>query len=281
MQDALNQATRIWLPKDNNVKGIIVIAHGYGEHSGRYQHVADYFVQQGYAIYAADHRGHGRNRGTKLGYFDRFDLLYDDLKRVIARAREEQRGPLFLLGHSVGGLLALYYAIKNQSTLNGLIVSAPYVRSNAEIPAPMQMVARFLSRVAPRLGIVPPPDVSTLSKDPQVVKDYETDPDVLHTQVTARVGVELVEAGDTVRANLGKITLPILILHGSLDRLANPKYAQDVYDGVSSPDKTIKIYEGLYHEILNEPEKARVLADIWVWMAAHQGTGELRAPAHS
>jgi len=183
--------------------------------------------------------------------------------------------PLSLLGHSFGGLVPLYYTIKYQSTLQGLIVSAPLVTASSEFPAVQRFAVRALSRIAPKAA-VQEIDSGTLSKDPAVVTSYDNDPQVYRGKIRARVATEIVDGGDYVRANLSRITLPILILHGSADRLVKPEFSQVIYDGVSSPDKTIKIYEGLYHEIMNEPEKARVLADIWVWLAAHQGTRPLK-----
>jgi alpha-beta hydrolase superfamily lysophospholipase len=275
MEDGFTLTTQTWKP-DGPVKGTIVVSHGLAEHTGRYAHVAEYFTGQGYAVYAADHRGHGVNRGTSFGYFERVAALADDLRRVVDLARSEQKtAPLSLLGHSFGGLLALYYTIKYQSTLQVLVVSAPLVTSSSEYPALQRYLVQFLSRVAPQLE-VQALDSGTLSKDQTVVQSYDNDPNVYRGKVRARVATEIVDAGDFVRANLSKITLPILIMHGSADRLVKPEYSQVVYDGVSSTDKTLKYYEGLYHEIMNEPEKSRVLADIWVWLAAHQGTRPLK-----
>ena len=275
MEDGFALTGQTWKP-DNTVKGVIVIAHGLAEHTGRYEYVADYFAEQGYAVYAADHRGHGVNRGATFGFFEHFSRLAEDLKQMIELARSEEKTvPLSLLGHSFGGLLALYYTIKYQSTLQGLIVSAPLVTASSEFPAPQRFVVRLLSGIAPQLS-VQTIDSGTLSKDQAVVQSYDNDPQVYRGKVRARVAAEIVDAADFVRSNLSRITLPILILHGSADRLVKPEYSQVVYDGVSSPDKTVKIYDGLYHEIMNEPEKARVLADIWVWLAAHQGTRPLK-----
>ncbi|HLY26769.1 MAG TPA: alpha/beta hydrolase, partial [Aggregatilineales bacterium] len=160
-------------------------------------------------------------------------------------------------------------AITNQRDLKGLVVSAPMIPTLTEFSRPQVVMARTLSRVAPRLGVQMRVPSSGLSKDRAVATAYDSDPNVYHGKIKARVGVEIVEGGDFVRENLSAIQLPILILHGSNDPIARPEYSQLVYDKVSSADKTIKIYDGLYHEIMNEPEKTRVLADIWVWLAAH------------
>src|SRR5258708_7942852 len=128
MPDGTKLATYEWIPDGASAKATIVIAHGYGEHAGRYTHVAEYFTQQGYALYAADYRGHGQSRGATMGYFDSFAALVEDLKQIIEWAHSQRRNsPLFLLGHSVGGLMALSYALKYQFTLKGLVLSATLI----------------------------------------------------------------------------------------------------------------------------------------------------------
>jgi acylglycerol lipase len=276
--DGTKLYTQSWLP-DTSARGIIVLSHGYGEHSGRYQHVAQYFVEQGYAVYAIDHRGHGENHGNQLGTVEHFESISDDLRRFIEWVRTEQKsGPLFLLGHSMGGLLALRYTIQYQSMLKGLVLSGTMLIGNKQVPPPMRMIIKALNAVAPNLNVLSV-DSGTLSKDPEVPRLYDADPAVYHGKLSARTLAEFLATSDYVRANLYRITLPIYILHGSADRLVPPNNSQVIYDNVGSADKTLKFYEGGYHEMLNEPEKARVLADIWVWLASHHGTSELRTAA--
>jgi alpha-beta hydrolase superfamily lysophospholipase len=181
-----------------------------------------------------------------------------------------------MLGHSFGGLMALYFATKYQSLLKGLIVSASYVSTVSEVSAIQNLMVRTIAGIMPKFGAVPPVDSKTLSKNQQECEAYDSDPDVFHGKVTAKTAVTVIDTGDKVRSLLSQITLPTLVLHGGSDPLSKPAWSQYVYDHLGSADKSIKIYDGLYHEILNEPERARVMADIWVWLAAHQGTGELR-----
>ncbi|MCC7447523.1 MAG: lysophospholipase [Anaerolineae bacterium] len=276
---SMNLFTQTWKP-DADAKGTLVIAHGLHEHSGRYQHVAEYFVRHEFNVYTLDHRGHGRSRGDTLGYFDRFDTLSDDLRRFIEQVRtQEKTGPLFLLGHSMGGLIALYYTIRHQAMLKGVITSGAPLTTASEIAKPKLWMGRLLNRINPKAGAAQLLNTSDISHDANVVKAYETDSDVYLGKIRARVGTELLDAGAYVRANLSSITLPILILHGGADKVVSPTYAQTIFECVSSADKTLKVYPGLYHEILNEPEKDRVLGDIWGWLSAHQATGGLRAAA--
>ncbi len=253
------------------------MTHGYAEHSGRYTHTAEYFVQQGYAVYSMDERGHGQSRGATLGYFDRFETLYDDLRRYIEWVRsQETMGPLFLIGHSMGGMLALYYTIQRQAMLKGLVLSGTLLVRDEDASGPLRLTGRLLSQIAPKMGIRDL-DSSTISKDEAVVKAYDTDPNVYHGKIPARVAAEWYAASQHILSNLSRVTLPVLIMAGEADRLVSPSCSQMIYDRIGSPDKTLKFYDGLYHEIFNEPEKARVLADVWVWLASHQSTAELRA----
>jgi alpha-beta hydrolase superfamily lysophospholipase len=273
VHDGFPLVLHTWQPDSAEIGGGIVIAHGYGDHAGRYLHVAEFLTGQGYALYAPDHRGHGRtvhNPGQTQGYFDRFEVLVEDLKAILDYARREVSAkPLFLLGHSMGGLMALYTVIKYQPTLNGLILSGSYVLNPADLPAAQLAIMRVLSRIAPRMAIVDKVPSSTLSHDPAIVQGYDADPDVFHGKVSARVAAELVGAGAFVRANLSKISLPTLVLHGSADPLAKPEFSEAIFAGLGSTDKTIKRYDGFLHEILNETQKDRVLADIGAWLAAH------------
>jgi acylglycerol lipase len=277
VSDGTILTTRTWKLEDREPKGLIVISHGYGEHSERYLHVAEYFTQQGYALYAADHRGHGHSHGGKLGYVESMATLVNDLKQLIDLAHSQHpTTPLFLLGHSMGALIALYYTIQFPATVKGLVISAAYMTTAKDFPQLLRFVMRSLAKLLPSLPIGPVVDSDVLSRDGEITKAYDNDPYVYHSKVPAKTAIEFVETGDYVRDSLSKITLPILVLHGGEDKLAKPEWSQYVYDHVSSPDKTIKIYESLRHEILNEPEKSRVMADIWVWLAAHGGTAELR-----
>jgi acylglycerol lipase len=276
--DGARLFTQKWLP-DDQAKDVIVIAHGLAEHSTRYAPVAGYLAQWGYAVYSFDLRGHGQSRGDTFGYFDRFDLLSEDLRRCVELAQaEQQSGPLFLLGHSMGSLLALYYAVRYQATLKGLVISGATVNSAEVTTATMRLLLRILSAVAPKTGVAMI-DSSTISKDPAVVQAYDADPNVYRGKVRARVGAEMMAASGDVIRNLKRITLPILILHGGSDRLVPPGSSRSVYEWIGSADKTLKIYDGLYHEVYNEPEKNRVWADVLAWLETHRTAGGSSATA--
>ncbi len=243
---------------------MVVIVHGASEHSDRYRQAAAALVQDGYAVYALDHRGHGRSSGPRA-VIDRLDYAVGDVDQLVLRARVEEPGlPVFMLGHSMGGTVAVRYAILHQDRLRGLILSGPLAALDAA-PAPLRLVGRALSAIAPTLPLIAI-DASAVSRDPQVVQDYRTDPLVHHGKLPARTVAELAAAIDRFPDEVPAITVPTLILYGTADRLCPPAGSTMLYERIGASDKQIKAYEGLYHEILNEPERDEVLADIRGWL---------------
>jgi acylglycerol lipase len=256
---------REWL-RDGDADAVVVIAHGAGEHSGRYAHVAQRLVDEGYAVYAIEHRGHGRSHGARA-LIDRIGNAVADLDRLVVSAGDAHPGaPLFLLGHSMGGTIALSYALAHQQRLAGLVLSGPLAALEA-VPAPMRITARTLSVLAPRTPLVAI-DSSLVSRDPAVVDAYRTDPLVHHGKLPARTVVELAGAIESFPGAVGAISVPTLIMYGTDDRLCPPQGSVMLAERIGSPDKTLKAYHGLYHEILNEPERDQVLDDLCAWLSA-------------
>jgi len=254
-----------WLP-DGAPRAVVVLAHGAGEHSGRYAHVARRLVADGYAVYALDHRGHGRSEGPRA-VIDRMDNAVEDLDRLIALAASEQRGvPLFLLGHSMGATIAVRYAIAHQDRLTGLMLSGPLAALEAASP-PTRLMARLLSALVPHLPLFAV-DPVLVSRDPEVVKAYETDPLVHHGRLPARTVAELARAVDSFPQNVGTITVPTLIMYGSGDHLVPPAGSMMLNDRIGAADTTLRTYDGLYHEIFNEPEQDAVMDDMCSWLRA-------------
>jgi acylglycerol lipase len=254
-----------WVP-DDGVRGVVVLAHGLSEHSGRYHHVAARLVGEGFAVEALDHRGHGRSEGARA--FVEVDDVVEDLDRLVDAAATAHPGvALFLLGHSVGGLIATEYAIGHQRKLTGLALSAPLAA--LEAPSPLtRLTARAISAIAPRLGLVEV-DSALVSRDPAVVRAYDSDPLVYRRRLPARTVAELASAIDSLPERAQAITLPVLIMYGSGDHLAPPAGSVMLDSVISSQDKTLKIYDGLFHEILNEPEQQQVIDDLLEWLLAH------------
>jgi acylglycerol lipase len=255
-----------WTPE--SPKGLVVIAHGLAEHSSRYAHVAEALNVAGYAVYALDHRGHGKTDGTP-GNVERIAFVRGDLDSLLTQARGEHPGlPVFLLGHSFGGLVALDYVVsRGQTGFAGLVLSGALVDPNAG-NAVQRRLARVLSSLAPNLGVVPL-DATTVSRDPAEVKKYVDDPLNYHGKVRARSGAEIIAAVTSVVAGLPRVTLPVLVMHGGADRLVPPGASKLIAERIGSPDKTLTLYDGLYHEIFNEPERDTVLGDVVTWLDKH------------
>lgn len=245
-------------------RGTVVIAHGGGEHSGRYGHVAERLNGERYSVFALDHRGHGISAG-KRGLLDRLDKTVADLGTLIGLARlEHPKQDLFLLGHSMGGCIALEYALDHQEALDGLILSAPLAQLGTASSIEMA-AARVVSAVAPATGVFKV-DSSTVSRDPDVVRAYDEDPLVLHGKLPARTITELAAAIKVFPERVPDLKLPLLVMVGTADELVPPDAARMVVERAGSADKRLIEYEGLFHEILNEPEQDRVLDDLIGWL---------------
>jgi len=256
-----------WLP-EGDPRAVLIVVHGLGEHCGRYMNVVNHLVPLGHALYGLDHIGHGKSEGTRE-LVERFEDYTNTLTIYCNMVKGWQTGkPIFLLGHSMGGLIASYYLLDHQANFRGGILSAPFVKVSDSISQATITIGKILSVVTPRAGLVTL-DVGGISRDPEVVTAYVNDPLVFHGKTPVRLGAELLKAMLRVRAEAHRITLPLLILQGGEDRLIDPACGQLLYDKVGSKDKTIKLYEGLYHEVFNEPERARVLKDVETWLAAH------------
>jgi acylglycerol lipase len=258
-----------WLPEGES-RAVLLIVHGLAEHSGRYMNVVNYFVPLGYAVYGVDHVGHGKSSGTRV-YVERFEDYTDTLKTYFDMVRRWQADkPICLVGHSMGGLIGAVYLLSHQAELTGAVLSGPAVKIHGTVSPAAICVGNVISVLMPKLGLIGL-EAEGVSRDPGVVRAYVSDPLVCRGKVTARLSAELVKAVRLVTAKATKITLPILIVQGGADKLVDPKGAQMLYDVVSSADKTIKIYDGFYHEVFNEPEHDRVLGDVKAWLETHLG----------
>jgi acylglycerol lipase len=256
-----------WLP-DGKVKAVLFIVHGLGEHSGRYANVVNRFVPSGYAVYGLDQIGHGKSEGGRE-QVERFEDFTDNLTIYYNMVKAWQPGkPIFLYGHSLGGLIACYHLLDHQADFKGAVISAALVRVPANISPLTVTVGKMLSAIAPKAGVIPL-NAAGISRDPAVVKAYEDDPLVFHGKTPARLSAEMLKAMMRITAEAGRITLPVFILQGSADKLVDPGDAQLLYDKVSSNDKTLRMYDGLYHEVHNEPEREMMFKDLEAWLKAH------------
>jgi alpha-beta hydrolase superfamily lysophospholipase len=258
-----------WLP-EGEPRAVLLIVHGLAEHCGRYGNVVDHFVLLGYAVYGIDHLGHGKSDGTRV-YVKRFDDYTNTLKAYFDKVRGSQPDkPIFLVGHSMGGLIGAVYLLDHQAELAGAVLSGPAVKIPSDVTPATIFVGKILSALIPKFGLLAL-DANGVSRDPAVVQAYVSDSLVHRGKMTARLAAEMLKAMQTITAQAARITLPILIVQGSADRLVNPSGARMLYDAVSSVDKEIKIYDSFYHEVFNEPEHDKVLHDVELWLEAHLG----------
>ena len=256
-----------WLP-ESEPKAVLMIVHGLGEHSGRYLNVVNHFVPMGFAVYGMDHPGHGKSDGTRK-YVDRFEDFIENVKAYFDRIQGWQVDkPIFLVGHSLGGLIGAVYLLDHQPGLKGAILSGPSVKIPDNISPITVFIGKMLVALMPKLGLLKTAPEG-VSRDPAVVQAYIDDPLVSKRKTTARLAAEILKAMQRVSREAGRITLPILILQGGADWIVDPAGAKMLYDSVSSADKEIKIYDGLYHEVYNEPEHPAVLRDVEQWIGTH------------
>jgi alpha-beta hydrolase superfamily lysophospholipase len=248
-------------------RAVLLVAHGAGEHGARYQPLAQFFTGYNYAVAALDFNGHGHSEGTP-GHVNFFEDYLLDLRIFHGQVAGHFAGvPIFLLGHSMGGQIGCLYLLQQQEQFLGAILTGPVIKIEPQAGLVQVFLIRLLAVLAPRLGVLQL-DASGVSRDPQEVKKYVEDPLVLHGKMSARMVRELFAGMNAIQAEAARITLPLLILHGGEDVMTSPDGSRLLHEHVSSRDKTLKIYPGLYHEIFNEPERAEVLADVLNWCEA-------------
>jgi lysophospholipase len=253
-----------WSP-ERDPKAAIMLVHGLGEHSGRYAHVAARLTAAGYAVHALDHRGHGKS-GGKRAFVKTYDEFMSDLAQFRSIIEVEHPGtPLVVLGHSMGGNLALGHVLDHQDGLAGLVLSGPAIQASDELSSAQVRVLSLLAKVAP--GVRPRGlDASAISRDPDVVAAYRADPLVFTGKISAGLGAALLGAIDSFPARYARLTLPILVMHGTDDRLTPIAGSKALEAGSTNATVTSHYYDGLFHEIFNEPEKERVLDDLISWL---------------
>jgi alpha-beta hydrolase superfamily lysophospholipase len=256
-----------WSP-ESEPRAILLIVHGLAEHSGRYMNLVNHFVPLGYGVYGIDHLGHGRSDGTRV-FVERFEDYTNPLKVYFDMIRHWQpRKPIFLVGHSMGGLISAVYLLDHQAELTGAVLSGAAVKVPNNITPVILYVGKVLSALMPKFGLLGL-DAAGICRDPAVVQAYVSDPLVYTGKTTARLAAEMLKAMQYVSAEATRITLPIMMVQGSADRLVDPAGSQMLYEAVSSAYKEIRIYDGFYHEVFNEPEHDKVLRDIEIWLEAH------------
>jgi alpha-beta hydrolase superfamily lysophospholipase len=262
----LNIATRAWDPESGTTRGVVVIVPGFNSHSGYYEWVAEQLTADGLAVYAIDLRGRGKSDGERF-YVENFEDYVTDVASFVTIAKANEPGlPVFMLGHSAGGVVACNYTLDHQEELAGLICeSFAY-----QVPAPdfALAVLKGLSHIAPHAHVLKLHN-KDFSRDPKVVEFMNNDPLIENETQPTQTIAAMVHADERLKKDFAQFTLPLLILHGTDDKATKPSGSQHFYDTASSTDKTLKLYEGHYHDLLNDLDKEVVMADIKSWIDAH------------
>jgi acylglycerol lipase len=257
-----------WAPATGEPKAALVIMHGLKDHADRYAGFAAECVKHGYAVHAFDMRGHGDSEGDRV-WVDKFDDYVTDLDGFIKQVQAQHPGkPVYLMGHSMGGAISTLAVMDKHSPVSGLILSAPALKPGKDVNGFLIFVTGMLGSATPHLGVLDLKD-ENFSRDPKVVADIKADPLVSHEAGPARTAKELLGALDKIGQHMEDVNVPLLLLHGTADKLTNPDGSKELAQRAKSTDKTLKIYDGLFHDLLHEPEKAQVMGDVLTWMDAH------------
>ena len=267
--------TRSWRPASGTPKAVLVISHGFNSHSGQYAWAGEQFAAAGLAVYALDHRGRGKSAGERF-FVEKFSEYTSDLSTFIQLVKSKEPGlPVFLLGHSAGGVIACGYALDHQAELAGLICESFAFR----VPAPgfVLGIVKFISGFAPRLGVLKLQN-KDFSRDPAVVAALNADPLTLNENQPALTVAEMVRGDERLEREFPTLKLPLFILHGTLDRATLPAGSELFHRTAGSADKTLKLYDGHFHDLLADVGKEGVVADILAWVDKRLPTAEAVQP---
>jgi alpha-beta hydrolase superfamily lysophospholipase len=256
----------VWTP-DTDPRGVVVLAHGLGEHARRYDHVAQRFGESGLITYALDHRGHGRSGGKRV-YLRDISEYTDDFHTLVGIAAGDHPGlKLVVLGHSMGGAIVFTYGVEHPDDYTAMVLSGPVVATQDAVSPVKMFVAKMLGKIAPGMPVEELP-ADAVSRDPEVVAAYIADPLVHHGKIPAGIARAFLGIAETMPQRAGALTAPLLVVHGEQDKLIPVAGSRHLMECVGSQDAHLKVYPELYHEVFNEPERAVVLDDVASWIEA-------------
>ena len=258
-----------WRSKSVPEKAVLVILHGLKDHSSRYSELAVKAAQRGFAVHAFDMRGHG-NSGGKRAYVNKFSDLVDDLATFVKNLKSKNPGlPVFGFGHSMGCTTMTLASVNNAIGFQGIILSAPALLPGEGISPLLVRITGILGRLIPNLPLMKLPN-EQFSRDPIVVRMMYADPLIYNKNGPVRTAAQLLNAMAKIQREMEKFSMPVLIIHGTADKLANPAGSKQLAERAKSADKTLKLYPGLVHDLVHEPEKSQILSDIIEWLEKRQ-----------
>ena len=256
----------VWTP-DTGVRGVVALAHGYGEHARRYDHVAQRFGEAGLATYALDHRGHGRAGGKRVRVRDMKEYVSDYRTLVSIATAENPGATRIVLGHSMGGGIAFAYGVQYPDEYDLMVLSGPAIAAHTGVSKAKALIGKAVGSILPDLP-TESIDADLVSRDPVVVADYKAYPLVYRGKIPAGIGKALLLVGESMPERAPGITAPLLVVHGEDDQLVSAEGSRHLVECVGSTDCELKVYPELYHEVFNEPERDRVLDDVVSWIQA-------------
>ncbi len=260
---------RYWLP-ESPPRAILLVVHGLNEHCGRYQHLAAYFTERGYGVYGLDLVGHGKSSGTRSFARD-LPALIDPILTYLDMIKEWQPGlPVYLVGHSMGGLIGANFLIDHQDKVQGAVLSGSLTLLPEYVSDFTIKIGKFLSSVLPKMRLLAL-DSEGISQDKAVVQAYKDDPLVFNGKMTARISNVMNDGIARIAAEGSIISLPVLLLHGSADSLCDPECSKYLHKLISSQQNQLIIYDGFFHEVYNEPEQETVFNDVLNWLNGLSG----------
>ena len=263
--DNLTLFTQSWVP-ESKPRAIVLIVHGYGEHSTRYTHVADALVKANYAVYTLDHRGHGKSEGLQA-YFASLQDAVKDLRTYFETIQRQYPGQkIFIYGHSMGSIISLAFTLQYQKDVAGLIITGTAITGDETVPAPIIAIGKVLQRFIPTVPLLPALGLDELASDPSVGEVYGKDPLVYRGAWRIGMGIGLIVAGRELQTQIQNLKLPLLIMHGEKDKITPISGGHLVRDKALSVDKTFKSFPGMRHEIHNDRSKGEVIDTMIQWL---------------
>lgn len=260
-----------WQPAERPARSVVVIVHGIRDYALRYEDFARQLSQQGFAVFAQDLRGHGYSGGQRQR-FDSMPEMVADVDLVVREAQQQYPGvPIFVYGHSLGGLITTEYALAHGDKLNGVILSGAALKRPLSVSRFKVGLARVVAAIAPDAHVVAVDD-HEFSRDPTVMATLANDPLISHQKLPAISAVAGIDGMEDAQENMDQLKLPLLILYGTADKVNPVEGSQALFSGVGSHDKTLKPYKGLYHDLMHEPEHDQVAGDVIAWLNAHTAT---------